>query len=229
MSCIFTIPKAGTHFMKELLNELNIPIEVKHRHSNPNKKNTLFYISPSAIGNNNVAVIRDLRDKVCSSVSWLEKRSNAQLSTHPEANNYKNSSPDEKLLQCIKMEGLSKGHMITTLDCCHFVIDLMKRADTFVLRFEDFIGPQAGGHLTEEERVSLLKKMCSHIGHPRSNERINSALQNIWGQSVTYNTVQKKVGRWKQMFNQDHKEAFMNIWNGINVSLGYSALASKVV
>lgn len=222
MPTIFTIPKAGTQFMTALMQELNISTPVNHYSSKDMPSNK--------IGNRNVVLVRDLRDVMCAVPFWIDQLASGNIIknhifvNHPFTGPYLSQTASEKLLQCISKEGLPQGHMEATQNCCKLILELMKRSDTFVLRFEDVIGKSAGGNLDDDERIALLQKVCKHIRRPRSAKDIRKALDQIWGKSHTYNPVKKKVHRWEALFEDTHKEAFIKIWDAINLELGYSSL-----
>lgn len=220
MSNIFTIPKAGTTLMYALMEELAIPVRVGH-----------YVLPTNQIGNKNVVVIRDLRDVVCAVPFWVDQIASGRFKDHPYINHpntplYSKQTESQKLLQCISIEGLPYDHMKLTEKCVNFILNVMKKEDTLVIHFEDIIGKSAGGHLSKNETISLLDKVCNHISYPRSRDKIEQALEKVWGNTVSYNPVKKKVHRWKDMFNDKHKEHFIKIWDKLNVGLGYPSITN---
>ena len=140
-----------------------------------------------------------------------------------------NSSPESQLMQCIQVTNCGKKHMPFTIAVLQLVQDVFKDPNTFVLRFEDIIGENAGGHLSDTRRYELLQDMCSFLGYHRSLNEVKAACEKVWGNSLTYNPVQKKVGRWKHTFKAEHLKAFELFgWDTINHALGYPTIHNQI-
>ena len=230
-AAIATIPKSGTHLIKDLLTELQIEIPCWHY--------TRLSDFPDGLPDKTVIVVRDLRDVMVSAVFWCEETAKLAIQGDPRnacfvpyASQFLRKTYDEKLLEIIQLgrntnigqRSISKEVMSITQSAIRLILRLLNSpADSiFVVRFEEIIGTEAGGSLEDSQRWELLAKMFEFLGYEILPEHIELAFANIYSKSLTYNPVMKKVGRWEGLFNQDHKKAFLHHWGPLNMALGNS-------
>jgi hypothetical protein len=244
---ITTIPKAGTHFFISLIQALNIPLSCAHYaidseesrewHARWAPWHLPLLKTPESFTMPTVIVIRDLRDLMASACYWIEQiaqreiycpatdRLDLQEFYRTRAEEFQHCSPEEQLLHTINMSSLAIGHMMFTKHSIELVTKLMfKNEKVFIIHFEDIIGEESGGNLTNQERNILISNMCHFLGYERSPEQIETAIKNIFGNSYSFNPVKVKVGRWKNQFSKEHIALFESMWNDFNVALGYPSI-----
>jgi hypothetical protein len=242
---ITSIPKAGTNYMEDLLDALAIDVSISHYILDTPKTRAWWgkiwpwmIRKPSDFVGKTVLLIRDLKDVMPSAVFWVEQNAKSLLQNADQydsnaikkAEEFLQSSFEEKLYKVIKCEDMAEGLMTLAKHSCFLIHHLLKRktSDVWVLRFEDFIGIESGGSLDDSSRFQLLSQVFLFLGYQKNTEEIETAVRNTFGKSISYNPVIKKVGRWKEVFNENHIQAFVENWDSLNLDFGYDSILDEV-
>ncbi|MCH9628221.1 MAG: hypothetical protein S4CHLAM2_18770 [Chlamydiales bacterium] len=244
---ITSIPKSGTHFFNSLMKELQIPVPCTHYALNTDESQSWhaqwapwhlpLLRTPDSFNGPTVVVVRDLRDVMSSACYWVEQiakrgiycpadnRPDLENHYRLQASEYLNLPVTEQLVRTIDMTSLASAHMLFTKHSIELILRLIKDHDqVFVVRFEDFIGEESGGRLTDKERNVLISEMCHFLGYERSPRQVKKAIQVIFGHSNSFNPVKAKVGRWKNEFSSEHIQRFQALWDDYNIALGYPSI-----
>ena len=99
-----------------------------------------------------------------------------------------------------------------------------------VCRYENLVGPMGGG--SEEAQILEITRIAEHLEIPMSEDEIYMVASNLYGNTVdpfgkegfehfgsTFRRGQ--IGRWKAVFNEDHKRAFKSKLGDALIALGY--------
>jgi len=234
---VTTLPKAGTNFMGDLLRVLDVPIPVYHFIQDAELPrawwgiNMPFILHQPDDFDKCVIVTRDLRDIMVSAIFWTETSARSIL-TDPsyteraDAEEFLQDPPDVQLSKVINTIGMPTGLMTVCRYACDLILALKNGPpeNVFVITFEELIGADAGGCLADQARYKRLAEMCQFLGYERSTEEIEIAMNKIYGHSISYNPVKKKVGRWNEYFQQVHIDDFKRLWDNLNIALGYPSI-----
>ncbi len=243
-NAVVTFPKSGTQYLHLLMQMLNMEVAIDH-FTLDTELTRSYWIQlypwrlrkPEQFVGKTIIVRRDLKDCISSAAFWIKKNAQSIVeSPHGHHNialinsmEFLCDSYDEQLLKVIKSERMASGLMTNT----RYSLDLMdlllkeKPHSTRILKFEDFIGQEAGGNLCDNDRFELFSDICSFFGYQRSVDEIKIAVEKTFGKCGSYNPVKKKVGRWKDEFKEMHIAAFKEFWESRNLSLGYPPIQTK--
>lgn len=155
-------------------------------------------------------VVRDPRDYVVSILNHVNKFPNDFLTDDW----FYSLSIDEQIYYIIA--GTTWYNSTQTI-----VNEFMKWKDSpacCALRFEKLIGP-SGGACTQEEHIQELRKIATALGVEISDEDLLKAFKESYGKGYTFNKA--KVGRWKDYFNESHKQIFKELLGKELIELGY--------
>lgn len=76
--------------------------------------------------------------------------------------------------------------------------------DLLIVFFEDLVGPRAGG--SRELQLAAIRSIADFIEINPSEQEIQYVADNLWGDTSSFRDP--KIGRWKDVFTDRHKEAF---------------------
>ena len=77
-----------------------------------------------------------------------------------------------------------------------------------VVRFEDLIGDQHGGH-EHRTRKETIRGIADYLGQSCSEDTIDTISDSLFGGTYTFN--QGRVGRWRERFSREHVALFNQI------------------
>lgn len=90
--------------------------------------------------------------------------------------------------------------------------------DLLFVYFEKLIGPKAGG--SRALQLAEIQKIVNFLGIQTSPEYIEYVANNLWGGTESFRDP--KIGRWKDTFQQRHKDAFKKTGMGqFLIDFGY--------
>lgn len=90
--------------------------------------------------------------------------------------------------------------------------------DLLFVYFENLVGPQAGG--SQELQLAEIKKIADFLNIQLPPEHIEYVADNLWG--GTFSFRDPKIGRWKDIFQPRHKDAFKKTGMGqFLIDFGY--------
>ncbi len=79
----------------------------------------------------------------------------------------------------------------------------LNKSDILVVRFEDLVGSKGGG--SDAVQLKVVKSIAQHIGFSSAAEDLKTLTSKIFStKSSTFNTG--TIGKWKKVFNQEHKD-----------------------
>lgn len=184
-----------------------------------------------------IILIRDLRDVAISMVHHMRKGLWPGLS-HEERQEFLKLSFDEQLHFVINYEydvwAVRKKAPNSLQVSLRIVAEQAERyflcSDVLTCRYEHLVGPEGGGTL--EEQLRELENIAMFINlHPSQLNLIEIAgkiygnNENPFGQGdfANYHSTftTGKIGGWKQIFTETHKEAFKQKLGKSLIALGY--------
>lgn len=223
---IISMPKAGTHLIQKVIMLIQ---EQFHSHLEnidlaPNYKTeeTFFthfhFLNPKFLGMKidecvKVLVIRDLRDVLVSQAHWIAKHGWFGYLAGPVIDAYKQFSPEEQLNFVIRYKD-----PVASIKAISWQANAwMQRPDTFLCRFEDYIGPQGGGD--EEVQVCKIEELANYLGYPLSRKDAEIVAAKTFGDTKTFRKGQ--VQGWRDHFTPEHIENFKQAMGEELIFLGY--------
>ncbi len=223
---IYTLPKSGTHFISEVLNELPVSYKIQHIDLLHNKTNKTpsrnFHFGKKIIN------IRDLRDYFVSLKNWtnivtklpLEERLKRPAYKSIQADiTWKEMNNDEQLMVLMTLDSRSPYYEKNILNSILSVDKVFNSKTCLITRFEDWIGEKGGG--SYEAYYSTIKKVLAFFGyHNISDSSIQKAYDAAYGKK-TKTFYKGKTRSWEKEFNDQHIETFKEYWNKYLIKWGY--------
>lgn len=182
-------------------------------------------------------LIRDLRDVAISIVNQI-KRSPWPGHVGQDRIDFLNMSFDEQLLFVINYEYDVKAiaHkapnslQVSLIRVAEQALHYSQRPDILTFRYEDLVGPNGGG--SGEAQIAQLHRIKSCLQLDISEESLCAIASKLYGDAVNpfgkgeFKNYQSTfhvgtVGRWKEVFRDEHKEAFKKKLGRFLIALGY--------
>ncbi len=184
-----------------------------------------------------IILIRDLRDVAISIVRHIREGVWPGM-THEERENFLKLSFDKQLHYVINYEYdiwavKKKAPNSLQVSLCKVATQAerySKRNDVLTCRYENLVGPQGGGTLAEQ--LTELENIALFINLSFSQLDLIEIATNIYGDKedpfgkgafVNYHSTftEGKIGGWRQIFTEAHKEAFKKKLGKSLITLGY--------
>lgn len=212
---VLSIPKSGTHLLLKCCDLLKMekqdfPYKIEESHpgfiglGGPDPS-----ICLDRIKNNPqwkmILNIRDLRDCYCSAVPYLDKVCKLNIPIHKQFTllweQLENDS--QKLKYLLQLDHPMPWDLTLTFK---EAVRLMDNPNIFVTRFEDLIGED------KEAQRDLLKKLINYLELEYSDESLTFIQNALFGPELVRSGElffnEGKTGKWKTMFNEEHKQIF---------------------
>lgn len=238
-SCVqvITPPKSGTHLLMKVLGILGISYKTKILgiHYAPHicqyAPNLLPYdfLDPEKLKNafdakkKYIVMLRDPKDFIISYIDWLgHEIEKGEIQDEPA---WRAASMEEKLnhffwggnpktFSTLQHTGWVIGNYAVLERLYHLALSNM-----LFLRFEDLVGPELGGN-SKEAQVHAFKKLCEFTDTKYTDQKIQTLIKFLPGYTQTF-TLNKKVGKWEDYFNEKHRAWFNYRFAPITHNLGY--------
>lgn len=205
---------------------------------------THFWISPNfeglcnSINLKRVVCIRDLRDVCISIVYHIQKNGWPGINgLNPKAwNAFRQLSFDEQLLFVINYEydpvSIGEEHWQLSLPfVARQAVQYCKKPNVLVCAYESLVGEKGGG--TKNAQLITLRRLNQFLNFGLSEEKLIEISSKIYGVEQTplgtedefaevnspFQSV--KIGTWKEVFKEEHKEAFKKKLGWALIALGY--------
>lgn len=173
---------------------------------------------------NKFFIYRDLRDVAVSHARWITKE--PRIFLHKPY--LEKKSFNEQLMSSIRgvPVGSPLGSNISQPDIGQDFArwkGWISDPDTMAIKFEDLVGERGGG--SEQTRLALIEEILDRLKISLSSQQIHSRFaSNIMNpeESHTFKKGGKgQRGGWKEIFTNDHKEAFKKVAGELLIDLGY--------
>lgn len=170
-------------------------------------------------------IYRDLRDVAVSHARWVVKEKRIFL--HDVYRNHFSNDHDRLMASIVGLPlGTPFGSNISTPDIGRdfsrwkgWITD----PDTVAIRFEDLVGERGGG--SEAKRFDCIKRIYRHLGIEEPIEAVPDRFRSSRldpEESHTYRKGGKgQIGGWRDVFTEDHKDAFKRVAGELLIELGY--------
>ena len=231
-----TTPKSGTHLMMKIFDLLGISYKSLSKNLGyaPHLCHYVDLLPTGYMDNEKVKsafkddekyiiTVRDPKDAIISYLQWIDEQvARGQIES---TEIWEQTSFEEKLDQVMK------GGKAMTLPQLKEVpwflgnylvaakIASLGPRHILFLRFEDIIGPELGGN-SKEVQVKELKRLCEFAGVRVTAQKIDQLIEAFPGRTLTY-IDQKKTGKWKPYFTDEHKELYKKRFGMIAACFGY--------
>jgi len=216
--------------------------EIFDNYSEPNFLCTHFFISPimekfhDLFSLKKIVCIRDLRD-VCISITHKIAATGLWPGFHNNPEQlaaFRALSFDQQLLYLINYKydpvQLQENFQLTLPLVAQQAIKYMQNPNVLIIRYENLVGEKGEG--TRLKQLEELKKIATFLD--LQNVDFESVTTALYGNLVdphhssgkkfkdNDNTFRSgKCGSWKQVFTQEHKQAFKENFGDALISLGY--------
>lgn len=232
---VLTIPKSGTHLItrcvKKITNQSSVG-EMRH-HSDDDWIEQLEYywdndthygmhrffseeLAEKLFDHNFkvIFMIRDPRDQTVSVLNWLlEGKWPNTLDPIMFTDTLSN---EEKLHEVITGERFGFS-TLTRYVSSHLGWMFYSHPNIHVVRFEDLVGSKGGGD--DEKQLETILNIAKHIDVPLSQEQAISIAKKLFGNTNTFRRGQ--IGAWKSTFEQEHRDAFKQVFGQELIEMGY--------
>ena len=184
-----------------------------------------------------IVMIRDLRDVCVSIVNQIRKASWPGM-TYAERQEFLAMPFEKQLMFVINFD--YDVHEIAASAPDSLQVSVVKIAEqvqrycddprNLVCRYEDLVGPNGGGTL--DAQLEELRSLAQFLQVPVSEGALHEVALTLYGNEVNpfgkgnlanmNSTFYKgKIGRWKTVFNEEHKKAFKKKLGPALIALGY--------
>lgn len=173
-----------------------------------------------------IITLRDPKDFLISYINWLDKR--IAMGHQDGEERWENATMEQKLDGFFMNNDETSFRTLAGAEWAmtnYFVASKLYHLgleNILFVRFEDLIGPELGGS-PKEKQMETFKKICDFTGAKYTDERIQKLIEVLPGDTYTY-TENKKVGLWKDFYQDRHKFFFNYYFAHIAVSLGYDSI-----
>jgi len=232
---ILTIPKSGTHMINKYLHKLTGFKNVgPHSIEDPDEwvsflnksweqkryfaQHRFFsdYLAAKLIDHHFkiIFMIRDPRDQTLSVFNWLLE--GKWPNTLDPAMFTDELSYEEKVHEVITGERFGFS-TIRRYVSPHFGWMTFPHSNILVVRFEDLVGPQGGGDANKQ--LDTILAIAEHIGLPMKMNKAKRVANKLFGGTNTFRNGQ--IGQWENVFQEEHKEAFKQVFGQEIIEMGY--------
>jgi len=169
--------------------------------------------------------VRDLRDACVSAVFYIDKHQNYYHAKYMAGftetkENWDRLSFDEKLMKVITANP-DKFLISCATNAREALRFLQKDPKSLLMRFENLVGDKGGGD-DFNQRQEILK-LATFLNINVSDKELENISQSLFGnkglKSSTFRSGQ--IGKWKEHFKEEHKEAFKECLGSYLIELGY--------
>lgn len=161
-----------------------------------------------------IVILRDPRDVIVSHGRYL-----AYKSTHYMNPLYQHLSKEDRIMTSIMGAPESDRHpkMLNIRERLEGITAWKNHDAVLVTSFEKLIGPHGEG--SGETQVVELQAIANHIGLQLSQTQLTSIANNVFGGTRTFR--EGTIGRWRQDFDKDHRQACKELIGDYLIELGY--------
>jgi hypothetical protein len=160
-------------------------------------------------------ILRDPRDVVVSHAKYV-----ATEQQHFLYDQYQQLNEEDRLLRSIIGIGRYnsfKTKLLNINERFQSVLPWMKENYNCTIYFEKLVGAKGGG--TDEIQIEELRKIISHLEIPYTVSHVENIRTHLFGGTRTF---QKGViGRWRDCFNNMHKDVFKDVAGQLLVDLNF--------
>ncbi|MCB1106658.1 MAG: hypothetical protein KDK76_01010 [Chlamydiia bacterium] len=228
---VLSIPKAGGHLILKMLSLFPEPppCQWSDHVISFGMRNPLYFDSSVM----KILLVRDLRDVFVSLVYWFDAQiedglikrhlASKQKGIDELIQHWKTCSFDEKLT--IVLEDGEKSLYYSRFmeenieEMCH----LLNVQNTYVIHFEDLVGPKGGGTL--EKQWESIYFFASLFSIELTQEKVEEIGEKMFGNSYPSDfnrTFRKgKIGGWKDAFSEKNLQIFNARYGHFQQALGY--------
>ena len=229
---LMTLPKSGTHLLRKavflITNKPSDWIGLQTKRFNPvnDLQNTdsitgahLFPLFDQIRTNHfldqytTILMIRDPRDIMLSFSSHLQRGLFWTSCPTFDYERFVALSDDERLQETF----FFPQEYLNPSICFPYVQLWMNEPSVYVCRFEDLVGSRGGG--SDIRQLEALSEIATHIGYPKSQEEIQVIADALFGGTWTFHVG--KIGRWKESYNKENKELFLQLFGSYITNWGY--------
>ncbi len=206
-----TMPKCGTHLVKQILKEVLTYDEYNSvdwidNHLVPSME---IYKNQSEI--KKIVVIRDLRDMCISASYWLLQHD--WWSTEMDHTEFYRRDHQGQIDYFIDLD--HKDYSIGAF--ARRAAEWIRSPNTFLIRFEEIVGEAGGG--SREKQIEIIDSLLKFLNFEVAKKRIESIADHSFGKGVAFR--KGTIGQWKEEFSDFQIERFKKNLGEELISLGY--------
>ena len=163
-------------------------------------------------------LIRDPRDQTISVLNWLLE-GNWPVDGHKFIDAKISYNDKLTALMTGDMLGVSNVNLNNLNTHIRRYLPWLNFSKDFVLvvRYEDLVGLQGGG--SQEAQIKAIIGIADHIGIKLTNEEAIELAKESYGDTNTFRVG--KIGKWKEIFTQQNRDTFKQVFGKELIELGY--------
>jgi len=162
-----------------------------------------------------VSIIRDPRDVVVSHAQFIARRPpERRLSAY-----YQTLSESEQIMISILgiVDKQRKLFMANIKERLESILQWESQSYHYLTTFERLVGPQGGGAL--DVQLQEIRAIAEHLGIRCPEQETVVIAKKAFGDSTTF--FKGTIGRWKELFTEEHKQALKELVGQQLIDLGY--------
>lgn len=219
---VYTLPKAGTHLIEGILDEMGIQARVIHCFDPADPG--VPRVDPDIRSG---LLIRDPRAFFVSLVRHSDRRCREGLEkgvTFPAFRNRATFGPwlektfAEKLRMLIELDPDCPYQVTSISDHFRFITKNLGNRNLFVFRFEEIIGERGGGN--QRRQVETIENLIEFCGFSARKKDIEKSAEKAWGKSSTFD--RGSLSKWRKDFDPASRALFNGQWGHLLAAWGYA-------
>ncbi len=165
------------------------------------------------LGIKTVLILRDPRDVVVSHADFV-----ARTETHFLYGVYRALSEPERLMASIRGLDLPDDHrLLSVRERYKSLMGWLADPLNYTTTFEKLVGPAGGGSLRAQ--MAELENITRHLGIRAAPRLLERVAQRTFGGTYTFS--KGTIGRWRERFTEEHKQAMKEIAGQLLIDLEY--------
>jgi hypothetical protein len=215
---IYTLPKAGTHFVKGVLDALGVRHTIRHCVA-PQVPEIDLTVRAGVL-------IRDPRAFFVSLLHWSDRRCREGLLQNRSFPAYPNSALyapwlaktfRQKLDLLLNLDPSAPFDVHYIPANFEFITRNLHRANLCFLKFEQIIGSRGGG--SDRIQLEAFRRLFGFFGREIADADITRAVTQAWGSSATFN--KGEADAWKAELDDQALAVLMDKWGSHLRAWGY--------
>ena len=216
LPCRFiSIRKSGTNLVSRLMERMNVQKSIYEPQLHVDRVNT-NKLNPKR---NYIISVRDPRDALVSLANWVYSPSEVVMRRRQGKFSKKECHKFRSMTTQQKVNYYLRAGTNPVFEQTLQAVQKFPR-NVFIVRFEDLIGPSAGGS-SRQMQLLTIGRIAKVLKYSLSREGQKRVAHEMIGGTTTYTSKKKKVGQWKSVFTAEDIKLVKEQFNEFILAFGY--------